>query len=60
MSGSGTSKFAADKLGIRSVLYDLNPNAPQGRGGWNALRDEVDESADIVFFHPPYHTMIAY
>jgi len=60
MSGSGTSKFAADKLGIRSVLYDLNPNAPQGRGGWNALRDDVDESADIVFFHPPYHTMIAY
>ena len=60
MSGSGTSKFAADKLGIRSVLYDLNPEAPHGRGGWNALRDEVDDSADIVFFHPPYHTMIAY
>lgn len=60
MSGSGTSKFAADKLGIRSVLYDLNPNAPQGRGGWNALCDEVYESADIVFFHPPYHSMITY
>lgn len=60
MSGSGTSKFAADKLGVRSVLYDLNPNAPQGRGGWNALRDDVDESADIIFFHPPYHSMITY
>lgn len=57
---AGTSKFAADSLGIRSVLYDLNPNAPQGRGNWNALRDEVDESADLIFFHPPYHSMIAY
>lgn len=26
MSGSGTSKGVADKLGINSVLYDLNPN----------------------------------
>lgn len=34
MSGSGTSKFAADNLRIRSVLYDLNPDAPQGRGNW--------------------------
>ncbi len=60
MSGSGTSKSVADKLGIRSVLYDLNPNAPQGRGNWNALRDEVDESGDLIFFHPPYHRMIQY
>lgn len=60
MSGGGTSKAVADKLGIRSVLYDLNPNAPAGRGGWNALRDEVDESGDLIFFHPPYHTMIQY
>lgn len=60
MSGSGTSQTVADKLGIRSVLYDLNPSAPQGKGGWNALRDEVDDSADIIFFHPPYHTMIQY
>ncbi len=60
MSGSGTSKHVADRLGIRSVLYDLNPNAPQGRGGWNALRDEVDESGDLIFFHPPYHSMIKY
>ena len=60
MSGGGTSKAVADKLGIRSVLYDLNPDAPAGRGGWNALRDEVDESGDLIFFHPPYHTMIQY
>lgn len=60
MSGSGTSKFVADKLGIRSVLYDLNPNAPQGRGGWNALKDDVEDSGDLIFVHPPYHTMIRY
>lgn len=60
MSGSGTTQTVADKLGIRSVLYDLNPNAPFGKGDWNALKDEVDESADLVFWHPPYHSMITY
>lgn len=60
MSGSGTSKHVADSLGIKSVLYDLNPNAPQGIGGWNALRNDVEHSADLIFFHPPYHSMIQY
>lgn len=60
MSGSGTSKHVADNLGIKSVLYDLNPDAPQGIGGWNALRNDVEHSADMIFFHPPYHSMIAY
>ena len=60
MSGSGTSKFAADKMGIQSVLYDLNPNAPYGKGGWNALRNDVENSADVIFFHPPYHSIIPY
>lgn len=60
MSGSGTSKYAADKLGIKSVLYDLNPNAPEGKGGWNALTDDVDDSGDLIFWHPPYFSMIQY
>lgn len=60
MSGSGTTKYAADKLGVRSVLYDLNPNAPCGTGGWNALKDDIDDSGDLIFFHPPYHSMITY
>lgn len=60
MSGSGTSKFAADNLGVRSVLYDLNPNAPQGKGGWNALKDDVQDSADMIFLHPPYDRMVTY
>lgn len=60
MSGSGTSKFVADDLGIQSILYDLNPNPTAGRGNWNALKDEVDASADLIFWHPPYHDIIRY
>ena len=60
MSGSGTSKAAADKLGVRSVLYDLNPSPAAGTGNWNALKDDVTESADLIFFHPPYHDIIKY
>lgn len=60
MSGSGSSKAAADSLGTRSILYDLNPAPASGKGGWNALRDEVDDSADLIFLHPPYHDIIRY
>lgn len=49
MSGSGTSKAAADLLGVRSILYDLNPNPAAGLGNWNALKDDVEDSADLVF-----------
>ena len=60
MSGSGTSKHAADRFGIQSILYDLNPSPATGRGNWNALKDEVDESADLIFLHPPYANIIQY
>ena len=60
MSGSGTSETVADKLGIKSVLYDLNPAPAFGKGNWNALKDEVEDSADLIFFHPPYHSIIKY
>jgi hypothetical protein len=60
MSGSGTSKNTADRFGIQSVLYDLNPKPAFGRGGWNALKDDVDESADLIFLHPPYANIIQY
>ena len=55
MSGSGTTKDAVDRLGVKSILYDLNPNAPVGKGNWNALKNDVEDSADLIFFHPPYH-----
>lgn len=60
MSGSGTTKSVADKYGINSVLYDLNPNPAVGKGSWDALKDDVEDSADLVFFHPPYHDMVKY
>ena len=60
MSGSGTSKAAADALGVQSVLYDLNPAPVAGLGGWNALKNDVEHSADLIFFHPPYHNIIQY
>ena len=60
MSGSGTSERAAKNLGIRSVLYDLNPNPACGKGNWNALKDDVGDSADLIFFHPPYGSIITY
>ena len=52
MSGSGTSKAAADRYQVRSLLYDLNPAPAYGKGNWNALKDEVEDSADLIFFHP--------
>lgn len=60
MSGSGTSQAAADRFQIRSLLYDLNPAPVYGKGNWNALKDDVDDSADLIFFHPPYHNIIKY
>ena len=59
MSGSGTSKGVADRLGIKSILYDLNPAPAEGRGNWNALKNDVEHSADLIFLHPPYHGMCA-
>ena len=49
MSGSGTSKAAADRLGVKSILYDLNPAPSAGKDGWNALKNDVEDSADLVF-----------
>lgn len=60
MSGSGTAKAATDRLGVKSILYDLNPEAPIGKGNWNALKNDVENSADLIFFHPPYHSIIQY
>lgn len=60
MSGSGTSKAVADRYGITSVLYDLNPAPVAGVGSWNALKNDVEDSADLIFFHPPYHDIIQY
>lgn len=60
MSGSGTSGDVADSEGVQSLLYDLNPEPARGKGNWDALKDEVEESASMIFLHPPYHSIIQY
>lgn len=60
MCGSGTSHDVASEMRIQSVQYDLNPSPANGRGNWNALKDEVEDCADLVFLHPPYHNIIKY
>lgn len=60
MSGSGTSQTVADHFQVRALLYDLNPAPAYGLGNWNALKNDVEDSADLIFFHPPYHDIIKY
>jgi hypothetical protein len=55
--GSGTSGDVARELGVNYVGLDLH-------SGFNPLRDDLLESVgrptDMVFWHPPYHSMIEY
>lgn len=55
--GSGTSGDVARELGVNYTGLDLH-------SGFNLLRDDLLESvgrpADMVFWHPPYHSMIEY
>lgn len=60
MGGSGTTAQVGKQMGIDVVSYDLNPKFKHGKANWNALKDEVEDSADLIFFHPPYHDMIVY
>lgn len=60
MGGSGTAVEVGKQLGINVISYDLNPDYKHGKGGWNALKDDVEDSADLVFLHPPYHNMVVY
>lgn len=57
MVGSGTSVEVAQEMGIKSWGLDLH-------AGFNILRDSIVEAvgqeADLVFSHPPYHSMVVY
>jgi hypothetical protein len=53
MVGGGTFAEVANELGVNHYVLDLNPKY----GGWDALNDEVPESSDLTFWHPPYHDM---
>jgi len=56
MCGGGTTGDVCRELKIDCVELDLNPVY----GGWDALSQEVGESSDLVFWHPPYHDIIKY
>lgn len=56
MVGSGTTKDVCEELQVDYICRDLNPTW----GGWNALEDEVEESSDLIFWHPPYDDIIQY
>lgn len=53
MCGSGTTKAAADKAGIRSRLYDLH-------SGFDIMNCDIPERPEFVFCHPPYWDIIQY
>ncbi len=53
MCGSGTTKSAADKLGVRSHLYDLH-------SGFDILNNEIKERPEFIFWHPPYWDIVVY
>lgn len=56
MCGSGTTGDVCLELGTDFLQLDLNPKF----GGFDALNDEIPESSDMIFFHPPYHNIINY
>ncbi|WP_138437918.1 DNA adenine modification methylase [Marinobacter shengliensis] len=55
--GGGTSRDVANELGVNYVGLDLH-------SGFNLLKDDLLESvgqpSNMVFWHPPYHSMIEY
>lgn len=56
MVGGGTTLDVCIELGIEHLCLDLNPKY----GGFDALNDEIPESSDFIFWHPPYHDIIQY
>lgn len=57
MEGSGTSRAVCRRLRLPYVGFDLS-------SGFDAttvpLVSRLDRRADLVFLHPPYHSMIVY
>lgn len=53
MCGSGTTKEAADKMGIQSSMYDLH-------SGFDLMHCEIPERPEFIFWHPPYWDIVTY
>lgn len=50
MCGSGTTKAAADKLGIKSQLYDLH-------SGFDIMNCDIKERPEFIFWHTRLGTL---
>jgi len=53
MAGSGTTRDAAENMGIKSKIYDLH-------SGFDLLNHEIPERPQYIFWHPPYHDIVVY
>lgn len=53
MCGSGTTKAAADTMGINSKIYDLH-------SGFDIMNCDIPERSEFTFWHPPYWDIIKY
>lgn len=53
MCGSGTTRDAANAMGIRSNIYDLH-------SGFDLLNHDIPERSGFTFWHPPYMDIIKY
>ena len=56
MVGGGTTEDVCRELNIEHLCLDLNPKW----SGFNALNDEIPQSSDFIFWHPPYYDIIKY
>lgn len=57
--GSGTTHRVAEYLNARCILTDLHPAQYYIIEG-DAVNYTLNEKADLVFCHPPYHDIIKY
>ncbi len=53
MCGSGTTRAAAEKCGIKSNLYDLH-------SGFDIMNSDIKERPEFIFWHPPYWDLVVY
>jgi hypothetical protein len=56
MVGSGTTAEVCKQRAIPCLALDLTPRW----GGFDAVEDDIPESFDFGFLHPPYHDIIQY
>lgn len=53
MEGGGTSREVCADLGIDYSGFDL-------RQGTDSMHDDIGSGYDLIFWHPPYHSMKVY